>query len=230
MFDKITPPGTGQNQDNKSAPTAKEGVEDIFSASDRFSGSGSLPPKPPVFQPKTAFPAAPPAKGAARLGLEDKLAGINKKYFLLGLVVLILLVIAVGVWGIGKYNPFSKKGENASEVQPVTETGVQNGTVVSGETATETATEAENKTVTEEPVVKPADSDQDGLSDEEEKSLKTDSNNIDSDNDGLFDREEVKVYATDPLKADTDGDGYKDGAEVKNGYNPKGAGRLYEIK
>lgn len=41
----------------------------------------------------------------------------------------------------------------------------------------------------------------------------------DSDNDGLSDDEE-KVYGTDPNKADTDGDGYSDGVEVKSGYNP----------
>jgi len=48
----------------------------------------------------------------------------------------------------------------------------------------------------------------------------------DSDNDGLTDIEELKVYGTDPKKADTDGDGYSDGDEVKNGYNPLGEGKL----
>ncbi len=73
------------------------------------------------------------------------------------------------------------------------------------------------------------DTDQDGLSDQEEKILGTNIYSIDSDNDGLFDREEVKTYKTDPLNPDTDGDGYKDGEEVKNGYNPLGKGKLYEI-
>lgn len=41
----------------------------------------------------------------------------------------------------------------------------------------------------------------------------------DSDQDGLSDQEE-KLYGTDPMKADTDGDGYSDGAEVKSGYDP----------
>ena len=48
----------------------------------------------------------------------------------------------------------------------------------------------------------------------------------DSDNDGLTDIEEYKVYGTDPKKADTDGDGYSDGDEIKNGYNPLGEGEL----
>ena len=48
----------------------------------------------------------------------------------------------------------------------------------------------------------------------------------DSDNDGLTDVEELKVYGTDPKRADTDGDGYLDGDEIKNGYNPLGEGKL----
>jgi len=43
---------------------------------------------------------------------------------------------------------------------------------------------------------------------------------LDSDQDGLTDDEE-KTYGTNPRKADTDGDGYTDGAEVKSGYDPK---------
>ncbi len=47
----------------------------------------------------------------------------------------------------------------------------------------------------------------------------------DPDNDGLTNAEE-RFYGTDPTKADTDGDGYLDGEEVRNGYNPKGPGKL----
>jgi hypothetical protein len=42
---------------------------------------------------------------------------------------------------------------------------------------------------------------------------------LDSDQDGLTDQEE-KAIGTDPFKADTDGDGYSDGKEVESGYNP----------
>jgi len=42
---------------------------------------------------------------------------------------------------------------------------------------------------------------------------------LDSDQDGLSDAEE-KIYGTDPQNADTDGDGYSDGVEVKTGYDP----------
>ncbi len=49
-----------------------------------------------------------------------------------------------------------------------------------------------------------------------------DSNNplfSDSDQDGLTDQEE-KMLGTDPFNPDTDGDGYSDGKEVSSGYNP----------
>jgi hypothetical protein len=59
--------------------------------------------------------------------------------------------------------------------------------------------------------------------------LGTNPNNIDSDNDGLYDREEAQVYKTSPTNPDTDGDGYKDGAEVNSGYNPAGPGKLYQV-
>lgn len=47
----------------------------------------------------------------------------------------------------------------------------------------------------------------------------------DPDNDGLNNAEE-RLYGTDPNNADTDKDGFPDGEEVKNGYNPLGAGKL----
>ncbi|MDX9789834.1 MAG: acyloxyacyl hydrolase [Candidatus Kapabacteria bacterium] len=64
------------------------------------------------------------------------------------------------------------------------------------------------------------DSDDDGLSDEEELALGTDPNNPDTDGDGLLDGEEVNTYKTNPLDPDTDGGGVKDGVEVRMGANP----------
>ena len=42
---------------------------------------------------------------------------------------------------------------------------------------------------------------------------------LDSDQDGLSDEEEKNI-GTDPNKADTDGDSYSDGTEVRSGYDP----------
>ncbi len=50
---------------------------------------------------------------------------------------------------------------------------------------------------------------------------------IDSDSDGLTDSEE-QLLGTDLSKADSDNDGYDDLVELKNFYNPAGAGRLIE--
>jgi len=77
--------------------------------------------------------------------------------------------------------------------------------------------------------ITPLDSDADGLSDDEEAQLGTNPYSADTDGDGLTDYEEVNVYKTDPKKSDTDGDGYKDGEEVKNGYNPLGPGKLFNV-
>jgi len=73
------------------------------------------------------------------------------------------------------------------------------------------------------------DSDADGLSDEQEKSLGTNPLDPDSDHDGLDDYEEVNLYGTDPLNKDTDHDGFSDGEEVKMGRNPKGPGLLKDL-
>src|SRR3990167_5774242 len=64
------------------------------------------------------------------------------------------------------------------------------------------------------------DSDQDLLSDEDERARGTDPNSVDTDNDGLTDFVEIDKYKTDPLKKDTDGDGYLDGEEVQSGHDP----------
>lgn len=78
--------------------------------------------------------------------------------------------------------------------------------------------------------VTPIDTDGDGLSDADEAQYKTDLRLVDSDQDGLTDREEIKVYGTNPLDSDTDDDRYLDGEEVKKMYNPKGKGKLFDIK
>jgi hypothetical protein len=58
------------------------------------------------------------------------------------------------------------------------------------------------------------DDDGDGLSNLKENSLGTDSNNPDTDGDGLSDGLEVNQYGTQPTNQDSDGDTLKDGQEV----------------
>ncbi|MBV07534.1 MAG: hypothetical protein CMA55_04550 [Euryarchaeota archaeon] len=87
----------------------------------------------------------------------------------------------------------------------------------------------------------PVDTDEDGLSDEEEGELGTDPNDPDTDGDGVNDYDEVlweidplnpdtdgdglndtegSVYGTEPTLYDTDGDGFGDGEEVWSGTDP----------
>jgi hypothetical protein len=51
----------------------------------------------------------------------------------------------------------------------------------------------------------------------------------DSDEDGLTDEEE-KALGTDKAKADSDSDNFSDAAELQRGYNPSGAGKLSQSK
>ncbi len=70
----------------------------------------------------------------------------------------------------------------------------------------------------------PLDTDNDGLTDEEELSLGINPRVPDTDFDGLGDFEEVKIYHTNPALKDTDGDGYIDGDEARDGFDPAVAG------
>jgi hypothetical protein len=63
------------------------------------------------------------------------------------------------------------------------------------------------------------DSDVDGLSDEEELSLCTDPADDDTDDDGMYDCEELEL-GLDPCAADTDGDGFDDNAEAELCFDP----------
>ena len=63
------------------------------------------------------------------------------------------------------------------------------------------------------------DSDDDGLTNAEEKELGTNPDKADSDGDGLDDAEEVDA-GTDPTEEDTDGDGLEDGDELDLGTDP----------
>ncbi|MBI5609949.1 MAG: OmpA family protein, partial [Deltaproteobacteria bacterium] len=84
-----------------------------------------------------------------------------------------------------------------------------NGKIDSGETDPNVAADD----------VASADSDGDGLSDDEEKKIGTDPKKADTDGDGLSDGEEVLI-GTDPTDGDSDGDGLGDAQEVAAG-DPK---------
>jgi len=98
-------------------------------------------------------------------------------------------------------------------------------TATSTDQSIEKVTTYENNSLTNSATTT-TDSDSDGLTDAEERTYETDVNRSDTDGDGLNDYEEKKVHKTNPFVVDTDGDSYPDGQEVKNSYNPNGAGKL----
>lgn len=69
----------------------------------------------------------------------------------------------------------------------------------------------------------PMDSDQDGLTDEEEQQIGSNPLSADTDGDGLPDFNEVFQHGTDPTNIDTDGDGINDHDETVLGTNPLNA-------
>ena len=70
------------------------------------------------------------------------------------------------------------------------------------------------------------DSDNDGLTNQQELALGTDPSNPDSDGDGLTDGAEVNQHGTNPTLADSDGDGANDNAEVVAGTDPTSSNSL----
>ncbi len=228
--------GSASPKETTAPLNSRGGVEDIFSESDKpagpvsggagptSKGAGGLHEKPAVFQPKKETGAGLSGySGASGEEAAAARSGNIKKLLTLAAIILCLALVSYG--GYWAYSNFGK-GILAPAGE---ETAGGEASDISG-SETETADESGGVEEAAPVVEQPKDSDEDGLSDEEEEQLGTVSGSVDSDNDGLFDREEAKVYKTDPLKADTDGDGFSDGDEVKAGYDPKGPGKLYEIK
>jgi len=180
----------------------------------------------------------------------------DKKYVIIGIIVIsVLVIILISMIALAYYkagstgsgvnltpnqNNVNTEQPTSNQIQPSNITETPTETLVPGDITepvtpitpitSEPTTPVQNNVNSQEYILDEiTDSDKDGMTDGEEKRLGTDPNNVDTDEDGLFDREEVRVYKTDPTNPDTDGDGYTDGSEVKNGYNPNGPGKLYEL-
>ncbi len=162
-----------------------------------------------------------------------------------GIITIIIVVVVLFVLGGGGlfiYNQF------IAGTSQTTDLPIMNGEDVSGANAFETVPDttqdstdsAGENTVTSGTINRPpeetsdilfgdpTDEDADGLDDERERGLGTDSAHWDTDGDELSDGDEVIIWKTDPLNPDTDGDGFPDGQEIKNGYSPTGAGKIFE--
>jgi cell division septation protein DedD len=176
--------------------------------------SSSIPPSSP----------APSAASPVMVSYDAKSPILGK---VLGAVIGVVVLSAIGFGGWSLYSKVIKKAPEPSmpiilnqSSQSITPTPLNVDTSTSPATANPIA--STTPTLTGDTT----DTDRDGLTDEEERLYGTAVNNPDTDADGSSDFEELKIWGTDPNNPDTDAYSYKDGEEVKNGYNPRGSGKL----
>lgn len=221
------------------APVAQ--ADDIFSGVDRS--------RPLVRQPRPGFappgqgmppqrPAATAAEAERSFPTEEEQTSVAKqppllarRSFIIGLVTLLgMAAIGAGAWVAYTYWQASQtpsSGTSQPQESPVENiTPIPSGTPEASPTAPIPEISATPEPV---PAEVETDTDHDGLTDREEELYGTNKYATDTDADGLTDRDETKVFGTEPTNPDTDGDSFQDGAEVLNGYNPKGSGRIKEV-
>lgn len=177
-------------------------------AADIFAGVDS-PAAPAAPQQPPAAPAPRPLEPLDHLPELEAEDGRRKVFVWIGVLVA-AAVVGVGGW-------FAYQQVISPAVGPAAPTGEQPQDQPAEQPQGQAPTGEDN------------DFDRDGLTNAEEEQMQTDPYSADTDADGLYDREEAMAWHTDPLNPDTDGDSYLDGAEVANGYNPKGDGPLMEL-
>lgn len=220
---------------NVSNSSQGQTVDDIFAETDKVGPGHGVPSAVEVETKKVGLASSEREEG---LELPDKKGGLWFKIAVVAIIAVIVILI-----GYLAYSRFFNQDKN---VETPVDQSLINAPVVPLDTAPTTPTVEEPvlvtttipttttpvATTTPAIVIPAIDSDNDGLTDDEEKTGNTNPNLSDTDGDGLTDYEEVKIYLSNPLQPDTDGDGYLDDQEVKGGYNPNGPGRLpgYEVK
>lgn len=103
----------------------------------------------------------------------------------------------------------SGDGSDDEDGDGLSDAAEQKGWVV---TVVDEAGNASRTEVTSDPAT--VDTDEDGVSDDEEFVNGTNPRAADTDGDGLSDDDELNLYYSDPTHRDTDGDGLRDGLEV----------------
>ena len=152
--------------------------------------------------------------------------GLPPKVLFLIIIACVIIIVIGGLVGLAWWR---------SQPKPESTNGNQNNNqAVNNNNLSNVVEENINKTPVVIPnvnttVIGPADSDRDGLTDEEEATLGTNPQVADTDGDGLSDFAEVHIYHSNPLLADSDKNGTSDGDEVSAGENPAGSGRLFDI-
>lgn len=192
--------------------------DNVKNPDDMFDGVETAPPPAAARDPRAPVPVVSMPTGEPTPVIEEVGGGFPWKPVVIALVVLLV----IGAAGTISYFALS----SADSPVPAAPVAQPEPTPTIPTPTTPTAPPVVTTPPAEQP---PADRDRDGLSDVEEARLGTSPTSADTDGDGLFDKEEVDTYETDPLDPDTDGDTFQDGAEVGNGYNPNGSGKLFEI-
>ncbi|MFH1225889.1 MAG: thrombospondin type 3 repeat-containing protein [bacterium] len=190
-------------------------------------GNGINPPAggPPAGSGLSSNNSGPFSSGSAPKAPQTRPGLIaNKKFFIIGLSAVVIVVLGVGGW-----LAYARFFQARPEVTVNLNQAPINEAVNANQNLNLENPEA-NLNINGPELAGPIDTDADGLTDEEEARINTDPTSVDTDNDGLFDREEIKVYKTDPSDADTDDDGYLDGAEARAGYDPRGPGKLFSVE
>lgn len=232
------------DNNNPSTPPANLPVEapDMFADVDK-----DMPPAAPnaidaglLKKKDAALPTADSGvPGISTMPVSAAPAMYSMKEPVLGKIVLgVVMLLVLGGLGFGGwwlYSVYSGNdnippvAENADNTTATEEPVQTEQPVVTPDTDTAdtgiTADMANDRILFGEPV----DTDGDTLDDVREREIGTDPNNNDTDGDTLKDGEEVIIWKTDPLNPDTDGDTFVDGVEVKNGYNPLGPGKLFNV-
>lgn len=196
-------------------PAAAKPAEDIFADVDKTQPVSEKPARPPEIK----LPPPP----AEQLTEEEPPSPRRSKLVIIIIIALIGAgVLATAGWFVFKMVYGQLKSEKKPSPSPVNSVNKPPANV----------NFLINQPLINQPLNRPTvlDSDHDGLTDEEEKLYGTDSLKVDTDGDGLTDRDEAKVFKTDPTNSDTDGDGYLDGQEIRAGYDPKGPGKLFEVR
>lgn len=200
---------------NAAAPAGQ--IEDMFSSTDQPTASRGYVPQGMPYRQGPAITDADLFRGS---GLPW-----GRIITIIIIVLVVIGVVIAAVWGFSYISGGLKTQTVNTPVVP--QTPAVTPAAVTPAATTTVVTQPTSTAITESN----KDSDGDGLTDAEEKTLGTDPNKADTDGDGLTDWAEVKIYKTDPLNPDTDGDSYADGAEVINGFDPlkPGNARLYEV-
>lgn len=192
----------------------------------------SAPTPTPSRRETSPLPSMPLSGGANSDGVLSAPLGGHKALITV-IVVLSLIIVGGGAaWAYVTFiNPPDTQVLTNTNTQVVPETNTSEEASAVLETPTTTAEAVvDNTTSTDslilfgEPVL---DTDSDGLDDSVEREKGTNMLAWDSDGDSLSDGDEILTWKTNPLKADSDDDTYEDAAEIKNGYNPNGPGKLF---